>query len=290
MNALKKLGFPDNSKLLIIHADDAGLAHAENQATMQALAKGMVNSTSIMMPCPWFYEMLEFSKHNIAYDYGIHLTLTCEWKYYKWQPVLPISEVPSLVDDNGFMHQTRNAFKEAAKIEDVRKELHAQIEKAFKYGLNPSHLDVHMYTLGLKPELIDLYRELGQIYKLPILLNKQIINSFGVNADECLLEDDFCVNNLFFGDFTDFEQGKLADYYANVLENLPIGLNEILIHPAFDSREMQGITFNHPNFGAKWRQIDYDYFTSVECRTLLEKNKIQLITWRMIKDILYGVS
>lgn len=290
MNALKKLGFPDNSKLLIIHADDAGLAHAENQATMQALAKGMVNSTSIMMPCPWFYEMLEFSKHNIAYDYGIHLTLTCEWKYYKWQPVLPISEVPSLVDDNGFMHQTRNAFKEAAKIEDVRKELHAQIEKAFKYGLNPSHLDVHMYTLGLKPELIDLYRELGQIYKLPILLNKQIINSFGVNADECLLEDDFCVNNLFFGDFTDFEQGKLADYYANVLENLPIGLNEILIHPAFDSREMQGITFNHPNFGAKWRQIDYDYFTSVECRTLLEKNKIQLITWRMIKDILYGVN
>ncbi len=290
MKALQKLGFPDNTKLLIIHADDAGLAHAENQATMQALAKGMVNSTSIMMPCPWFYEMLEFSKHNIAYDYGIHLTLTCEWKYYKWQPILPTSEVPSLVDDNGFMHRTRQAFKDAATIEDVKKELHAQIEKAFKYGLRPSHLDVHMYTLGLKPEFIALYRELGQTYKLPILLNKQLIEFFGVNADECLLDDDLCVDNLFFGEFNDFEHGELATYYTNVLENLPTGLNEILIHPAFDSREMRGISFEHPNFGAEWRQIDYDYFTSVECRSLLEKNNIQLITWRMIKDILYGVS
>ncbi len=289
MNALKKLGFPENTKLLIIHADDAGLAHAENQATMQALAKGLVNSTSIMMPCPWFYEMLEFSKHNIAYDYGIHLTLTCEWKYYKWQPVLPISEVPSLVDDNGFMHSSRNAFKETAILEDVRKELHAQIEKALKYGLKPSHLDVHMYTLGLKPEFLALYRELGQIFKLPILLNKKIIESFGINADDCLLEDDLCVDNLFFGDYKDFEHGELAAYYANVLENLPTGLNEILIHPAFNSREMRGITIEHPNFGAEWRQIDYDYFTSVECRSILEKNNIQLITWRMIKDILYGV-
>ncbi len=290
MNALQKLGFPDHTKLLIIHADDAGLAHSENQATMQALAKGQVNSCSIMMPCPWFYEMVEFSKHNMAYEYGIHLTLTCEWKYYKWQPVMPISEVPSLVDENGFMHRTRHAFKENATIEDVEKEAHAQIEKAFKYGLTPSHLDVHMSTLCLKPELISLYRQLGHTYKLPILLNKQLIAFFGVNPDDCLVEDDLCVDNLYVGEYKDFEKGQLTAYYAHVLENLPAGLNQILIHPAFNGREMQGITIEHPNFGAEWRQMDYDYFTSVECRSILEKNNIQLITWRMIKDILWGIS
>lgn len=290
MNAFTKLGFPEDTKLLIIHADDAGLAHAENQATMQALAKGEVNSCSIMMPCPWFYEMIEFAKHNRPYDYGIHLTLTCEWKHYKWQPLLPISEVPSLVDKNGFMHRTRNAFKEAALVKDVEKELYAQIEKALTFGLKPSHLDLHMSALVLRPDLIALYRDLGHTYKLPILLNKQLMTFFGVNADECLLEDDLCVDNLFVGDYKVFEQGELAAYYAHILENLPVGLNQILIHPAFNSREMQGITVEHPNFGAEWRQIDYDYFTSIECRSLIEKNNIQMITWRTIKDVLYGLS
>ena len=289
MKALTKLGFPKDTKLLIIHADDAGLAHAENQATMQALAKGQVNSCSIMMPCPWFYEMIEFAKHNRAYDYGIHLTLTCEWKYYKWQPVLPISEVPSLVDDNGFMHRTRQAFKEAAKIEEVEREMHAQIQKALRFGLKPSHLDLHMSTLILRPDLIALYRDLGHTYKLPILLNKQLMSTFGVHADDCLVEDDLCVDNLFVGEYKDFEKGELAAYYTHVLDNLPVGLNEVLIHPAFNSREMQGITIEHPNFGAEWRQIDYDYFTSIECRTIIENNNILMITWCMIKDILYGL-
>ncbi len=290
MNALTKLGFPEDTKLLIIHADDAGLAHAENQATMQALAKGAVNSCSIMMPCPWFYEMIEFAKHNRAYDYGIHLTLTCEWKHYKWQPVLPITEVPSLIDENGFMHPTRIAFKNAAEIEDVEKEMHAQIQKALRYGLKPSHLDLHMSALILRPDLIALYRDLGHTYKLPILLNKQLMASFGAHADDYLVEDDLCVDNLFVGEYKDFEKEELAAYYAHVLENLPVGLNEILIHPAFNSREMQGITIEHPNFGAEWRQIDYDYFTSIECRTIIENNNILMITWRTIKDILYGLS
>ena len=102
MNITKRLGFPENSKLLIIHADDAGLSHSENRATIQSLEQGVVNSYSIMVPCPWFYEMANFAKNNPQYDCGVHLTLTCEWENYKFGPVLPITDVPSLVDENGF--------------------------------------------------------------------------------------------------------------------------------------------------------------------------------------------
>ena len=290
MNSLKRLGFPDHTKLLIIHADDAGLAHSENQATMQALAKGQVSSTSIMMPCPWCYEMIEFAKTHPQFDYGIHLTLTCEWKYYKWRPILPAAEVPSLVDNHGFMHAKRLDIINKAATEDVRKEMTAQIEIALEWGLKPSHLDAHMSTLSLNPELIELYRALGKTYRLPILLNRQLIPSFGVHADDCLLEDDLCVDNLYFGDYKDYEKDGLEAYYTHVLDNLPSGLNEILIHPAFDDREMQGITVEHPNFGAKWRQMDYDYFTSAACQSTLEKKNIELITWQKIKDILYPES
>ena len=72
--------------------------------------------------------------------------------------------------------------------------------------------------------------------------------------------------------------------YESALDNVVPGFNVLLIHPAFDDDEMQGITINHPNFGSQWRQIDFDYFTSEACRLKIEENKIQLITWDQIRN------
>src|SRR5664279_2586227 len=145
MNSLQKSGCPEKTKLLIIHADDAGLSHSKNIATIQSLEKGIVNSYSIMVPCLWFYEMAIFAKNNPHFDNGIHLTLTCEWGNYKFGPVSPASEVPSLVDENGYFYKTREELRKNASAEDVGKELQAQLEKAFKFGLKPTHIDSHMY-------------------------------------------------------------------------------------------------------------------------------------------------
>ncbi|MDN5200282.1 polysaccharide deacetylase family protein [Fulvivirgaceae bacterium BMA10] len=287
MSTLKKLGYPENTKLLIIHADDAGLSHAENQATIQALQEGSVNSTSIMVPCPWFGEMADFAAKHEQYDYGIHLTLTCEWKHYKWGPILSKTEVPGLLDENGYLHNNRENFKNNTSSEEIKKELQAQIERALQSGLKPTHLDSHMYTLGLKPEFIKIYKELGAAYKLPILLSKQLIEFLGLDPNLYISNDDFCVDNVFLGNYADFEKGQLEAYYERVLDNLPTGLNIVLIHTAFDVPEMQGIAIDHPNFGAEWRQIDYDFFTSQKCQSKIENNGIKLITWREIRDILY---
>ena len=92
---LERLGYGKNDVLLMVHADDAGLSCSENAATIEALETGIVNSYSIMVPCPWFLDMANFAKHHPQYDCGIHLTLTSEWKQYKFGPVLPYSEVPS---------------------------------------------------------------------------------------------------------------------------------------------------------------------------------------------------
>ena len=37
-----------------------------------------------MIPSPWIKEVAEFLKENPNYDIGLHLTLTAEWKNYKW--------------------------------------------------------------------------------------------------------------------------------------------------------------------------------------------------------------
>jgi len=284
MNSAQKLEFSENTKLLMIHADDAGLTHSENMATIKSLEKGIVNSYSIMVPCPWYYEMAVFAKNNPQFDYGIHLTLTCEWENYKFGPVLPVSEVPSLVDENGYFYKKREQLRKNASAEDVKNELQAQIEKAIKFGLKPTHIDSHMYSVGTSPEFFDVYRDLGEKYNLPVLINEQLMKMVGLKPELNIKEGDFLIDRTYVAEFKYFETGKLGDYYSLILENLTSGLNLILIHPAFDDNEMKGVTINHPNFGSEWRQIDFDFFTNEENKTKLKENNIELVTWNDIKN------
>lgn len=282
MNLAQKLGYPENTKLLIIHADDAGLSHSENQATIQTLQNGFVNSYSIMTPCPWFFEMANFAKNNPQYDCGVHLTLTCEWENYKFGPVLPLSEVPSLTDANGHFYKSRADFKNHAKPSEIKKELTAQIERALQFGIQPTHLDSHMCSIGVTPEILEIYKELGRQYKLPVFINQQFVESIRLSDEEYNFGDMLLTDNLLIGYFSDFEKGELRNSYTKALDNAIPGLNVFLLHPAFDDFEMQGITVNHPNFGSAWRQIDFDFFTSEECGQKLKENNIQLVTWREI--------
>src|SRR5690606_28551901 len=97
----ERLGYTADTKLLIIHADDIGVSYSENSASKEAFKAGLVNSGSIMVPCPWFPEIANYVKSNPRADLGLHLTLTSEWNLYKWGPVAPKEKVPSLVNDKG---------------------------------------------------------------------------------------------------------------------------------------------------------------------------------------------
>ena len=270
----------EETKFLIIHADDAGLSHSQNSAIIESLENGVVNSYSIMIPCPWFYEIGNYAKANSQFDYGIHLTLTCEWENYKFGPVSPIEDVKSLVDKNGYFFRTRDELKEFANEKEVKKELKAQIEKALNYGLNPTHIDSHMYSVGVNKEFFNLYKELGQFYNLPVLLNNKLLEMVGLNVKENINKNDFVFDDICIGNYKHFANNKLKKYYLDFIENIKSGVNIILIHPAFNDPEMKGITINHPNFGSEWRQIDFEIFTSQEIKSKIEKNNIQLITWK----------
>lgn len=285
MNTAQKLGFGPHAKLLMIHADDAGLSHAENRATIQALEKGMVNSYSIMVPCPWFHEMALFAKSRPQYDMGLHLTLTCEWETYRFGPVLPVSEVPGLVDEHGHFFRKREQLRQNATAEEVEKELRAQIEKALGMGLKPTHLDSHMYSVGSHPDFFKVYKRLGKQYGLPVLINKQMMEMVGLDPVAHIAPDDLAIDHTYLGAIVDFEKGQFTQGYQNMLENLQPGLNLILIHPAFDEPEMQAIAINHPHFGAEWRQMDFDFFTSEKTRDTLQKHHIELVTWGEISKV-----
>jgi predicted glycoside hydrolase/deacetylase ChbG (UPF0249 family) len=274
----EKLGFARDTKLLIVHADDVGVTHSVNAATIKALDTGLVNSASLMVPCPWFPEIADYAKSHPTIDFGLHLTLTSERVYYRWGPVAPKDKVPSLVDENGYFHHDWDAV---AKIipKEVELELRAQIERAYAMGVRPTHLDSHQYRLYENgKDLFDVVLRLAHEYKLPVFVARDWF------ADHPYLESSMTPADIVLDHTVTISPGvppeKWADFYKAALKNLQPGVTEFVIHLAFANDEMTAATRERDTWGAAWRQRDFDFFTSQEFRRLLQEQNIKLVTWR----------
>ena len=280
---LKKLGFSAKSKLLIVHADDMGLSHATNLACIEALEFGMVTSASIMVPCPCAEEAINYSKTHKDKDIGIHLTLTSEWSGHKWKPLLG-KKVSSLTDSNGFLFETREELEMMARICEVEQEWRAQIELAVIKGMHPTHLDCHMFSGLINQEFLKLYIRLGRVYGLPVLLNREKISKwFHYNLKPYVSEQEIMVDRLIIATLGHIRNGHF-DYYRNILQSLDMGLNCLLVHPSFDDHEMKRMTEGRSDYNSIWRQADFDFFTSDQCRKMILDNEIRLVTWREINE------
>ncbi len=281
----EKLGYPANTKLLIVHADDIGLAQSVNEASLTAFNKGGISSGSIMVPCPWFEEFAEHYKSNPNLDVGIHITLTAEWDYYKWGGVLPATEIPSLLDENGHFYASVEEVGQHADPLEVEKEIRAQIDRAMAYGINPTHFDTHMGSVMAKPEFMEIYLKLGLEYKIPVFVPRMILFGMPEEAREQMKKDYVLVDNFFMMN-TEDPGLSWAEAYAPMIEKVKPGLNVMIVHVAHDNAEMQAIAVNHPAFGSSWRAKDLEYVLSKEFQNLLENKNIQLITWKEIKEVM----
>jgi chitin disaccharide deacetylase len=274
----EKLGFSRDAKILIVHADDVGVTHSVNAATIKALDTSLVNSASLMVPCPWFPEIADYAKSHPAADFGLHLTLTSERVYYRWGPVVSKDKVPSLVDENGYFHHDWSA---TTKInpKEAELELRAQIERAYAMGVRPTHLDSHQYRLIENgKDLFEVFLRLAHEYKLPVFVARDWF------AEHPYLESSLTPADIVL-DHTvtiapDIPPEKWAEFYKVALKNLQPGVTEFVIHLAFADDEMKAATRERDTWGAAWRQRDFDFFTSQEFRQLLQEQNIKLITWR----------
>lgn len=277
------------TRFLIIHADDAGMSHSVNRATIDAMERGIVSSASIMVPCPWFPEFAAYAKAHPQYDYGIHLTLNAEWKQYRWGPVAGRERVPSLVDSRGFLWSNVADVAKHAKAEEVEIELRAQIDRAKAFGVPLSHLDTHMGALVSRPDLLEVYVKLGTEYNLPILFVHQfpdrVRRSYPILAEHGprLLEQlrrrqlptlDSLVQ--FYGG-EGHEQRKAR--YLETIRNLPPGVHQLIIHCGYDDHELRAIT----NSSAR-RDSDRRVFSDPQVGRLLQEWGIQITTWKALRD------
>jgi len=277
-------------RYLVVHADDAGMSHSVNLATIDALEKGVVTSASIMVPCPWFTEFAKYCRKNPHGDFGIHLTLNAEWDFYRWGPVAPREKVPSLVDQDGYLWDNVQQVAEHAKASEVAIELRAQVDRAKQFGVPLSHLDTHMGALVSRPDLLEVYVELGLEYDLPVLFVRDTDGRMAREYPALAARGEALLKKLdarqfpvldhlvqtYGGDSHEMRREK----YLNVLRTLKPGVTELIIHCGYDNQELRAIT----NSAAR-RDGDRRIFCEPEVAALIRDQGIELVTWRQLRTM-----
>ena len=277
----QQLGYAADARLLIINADDFGMCHAENVATIAGIEQGAFCSATIMVPCPWFEETAAFARRTPAADLGVHVTHTSEWATYKWGPVSGRSTVPSLVDACGNFHRDVGSLYAHARLDEVEIETRAQIERALAAGIDVTHLDSHMGTLQLDVNYHDLYVRLAAEYRLPIrMASRTWMRAMGMAQilDQANTLGVLAPDHFWYGGPPSPE--ATPTYWLEVLRGLQPGVNELYVHAAADEPEMRAVS-------AAWAQraADYRFFTAPSTHAQLQDLGITLIGYRSLRDL-----
>ena len=288
---LKKLGFTDNDRAIIIHTDDIGMCHASVQAFKDLWAFGTITSGAVMVPCPWFPAVAQMCKENPAIDMGVHATLNAEWESYRWGPVSTREAGSGLMDADGYFHQWHPGVYQNAQPEAVEKEVNAQIEKALAAGIDVTHVDSHMVTI-MSPLFIQSYIQAAGNRLLPNMLPRldaQGINLMGASEEDNIKYAPIMAQLESMGvPMVDgilgmpLEHGDDHIGFAKKLfGELPIGITHFILHPSIDTQELRAIA---PDWQA--RVANYNAFMSDELKKFIEGEDIKLIGYREIRDAL----
>ena len=282
----------DKKKYVIIHADDAGMSHSINLATIESMEKGFVSSASIMVPCPWFPEIAAYAKDHPEKDFGLHLTLNSESKHYKWGPVAPREKVPGLLDKEGYLHENVRAVAASAKASEVEIELRAQIQRAKDFGIPFTHLDSHMGALVCRPDILEVYVRMGLEFNMPILylrnIESEMLNARdnpGLAEQVAELGRALDAKHLPILDwlvqfYNETNQDSRKSLYMKSMREMKPGVTQILIHCGFDDTELKGITPSSPN-----RDGDRRFFTDPAVLKEITTLGIEIITWKQFHEM-----
>jgi predicted glycoside hydrolase/deacetylase ChbG (UPF0249 family) len=267
-----RLGHDDDAKLLIVNCDDLGMCHSANEGVYSSLRDGIATSATLMVPCPWSREAAAQYRGE---DVGVHLTLTAEWELYRWGP---ITQAPSLLGGDGGFPRTIEDAWDHADLDEVRRELRAQVERAILWGFDVTHLDSHMGTLQLRPEFFDVYLDLAVEFDLPIRLSgrsSQELVGFpfrDLADDEGVIAPDRMIYYSGVGGRTAFER---------LLDDVRPGVTEIFLHPATDHAELRALA---PDWE---RRVDDHRLLTAEPQLSeqLAAAGVVLIGWRELREL-----
>ena len=286
----ERLGWPAGKKIIMLHADDIGMCPEANIAAKQQLMSGQIQSAAVMIPCPDAREFIDWAKANPKMDIGLHLTLTSEWKTYRWGPVTDENEVPGLLDPEAKLWRSVPEVVQHASAEEVEKEIRSQIEQSIAWGYTPDHIDTHMGTLYGDPSFVKAYIKVAEEYGIPAniidISNPKVLALFkaqGYPLDDSVVDmvAGYTLPKLDF-----FSSAPKADTYGEKVENfkelirsLQPGLTEIIFHPSVETDNLRSIT-------GSWQQRvwEAEMFGDPDLVEFFKNEEIIFTDWKEIME------
>ncbi len=251
-NWAEKLGFPEGSRVVILHADDSGMCYEANQAVKSYLLNGQIQSTAAMAPCPWFNDMAEWAANHPEKDVGLHLTLTSEWKNYRWAGVSNPHDIPNLMDPDGYLWREVIDVAQRAKPEEIEKEIQAQIDRSIQMGFHPNHIDTHMGTLYSREDYAEVFYRVAMDYGIPanaIEFTPERVEKFrsqGYPITDKMMEFSNSYTLPKLDDFFSVPEGKTYEEkkinFFQLIKSLEPGISEIIFHPSVETEGLKKIT------------------------------------------------
>lgn len=278
----ERLGYKATDRLLIINCDDVGMCHSSNLAVIDGMEKGVITSGTIMVPCPWFNEIAEYARTHPEKNFGIHLTHTAEWKFYRWRPLNSRESVSGLYDGEGCMWKSVEEVYASSSPQEVLAEGRTQIKKALDAGIPVTHLDSHMGTMQFRPDYLQAYATLALEFNLPLRMAAQsTMEKFGFP----LLRKEFQDKGIVFTDWFIYDEldnyNDVKAFWISIIKNLKPGVTELFMHASKESDELKAITGSW-----KERVLEAEVFTSdPDIRKLLQDEKIILIGYRPLMEL-----
>ena len=273
------LGYSVDARLLIINADDFGMCHAINEAVIRALERGVLRSTTLMVPCPWALHGMHFLAEHPEIPFGIHLTVISDWVGYRWGPVTSRAKVPSLIDPAGYFYNFEHMpeFLAQVNLDELDTEFRAQIETVLAARLKPTHLDWHALRIGDRMDIFDLMLRLAKEYGLALRVSGQPwiekVQSQGLPS-----------NGYHFLDSYLLDPADKSARYSQLLRELPAALSEWAVHPGRDNAELLAIEGNENHI----RQMDFDFLMSQAAEDIVKEEGIILLDYRALQMVWRG--
>ncbi len=280
---LKKLGLDSSDRAVVIHVDDIGMCETTVSSFSEMADFGTVSSGSIMVPCPGFELAADWARNNPHFDLGVHLTLTSQCKTLRWGPINPIDSKYGLVDQDGYLHRTREALWKEASPQHIYLEMKKQVEIALNEGINITHLDAHMFA-AMAPHIFPHYITLGKECNKTVFIEREgwqktDPNRLNLKYISAVEKQNHPIFDRRVSNHLKAPVDDLLDKTKQIIKDLSPGLTYFITHPAEGTDEMKEVT---PDWRS--RHAEFKAFMNPELKRFIRDSGVVVLSYKDINQ------